>query len=60
MMLESETPTPSFNVTCGNKYSFVSKEDKKSHILKAIKWKYQETSKEKHLYNDQVASIKYH
>ena len=33
MSLEFETPTPtpppSFNVKCGNKYSFISKEEKK-------------------------------
>ena len=33
MTLESETPTPSFNVKCDNKYSFVLKEDKKVIFL---------------------------
>ena len=34
MTLESETPTPSFNVNHGNKYSFISKEDKKFIFFK--------------------------
>ena len=38
MTLESEPPSPlpplSFNVKCGNKYSFVSKEDEKVIFLK--------------------------
>ena len=56
MMLESQTPTHStfFNVKCGNKYSFVSQEDKKILFNQATYNGYQETSKEHHLYNDKV------
>ena len=53
MMLKSETPTPPFNIKCGNKYSFVLKEDKKSYFLSYNE--YQETFKEHHFYNDKVA-----
>ena len=61
MTLESE-PTPPllhppfppyFNVKCGNKYSFISKEDKK--VIFLIYNEYKETSKEHHLYNDKAA-----
>ena len=46
------TPPP-LTSKCGNKYSFVSKEDKKSYFLSYNE--YQEISKEHHLYSDKVA-----